>query len=1070
MDQIFNPNISDSDSQSRRCIWVNGPVIVGAGPSGLAVGACLREQGVPFVVLERADCIASLWQKRAYNRLKLHLPKQFCQLPKMDFPDSFPEYPTKGQFVEYLESYATRFDIAPRFNECVESAKYDETLGLWRVLTSTSTWGQDRPQVGVEVEYVCRWLVVATGENAECVVPEIDGLGSFKGKVVHSSEYKSGEGYRGQKVIVVGSGNSGMEVSLDLSNHNALPSMVCRSSVHVLPREIMGKSTFEWAMFLMKWLPLWLVDKILLFFTWFLLGDIEKYGLNRPKTGPMELKNTQGKTPVLDVGALAKIRAGDIKVVPGIKCFSSNGVELDNGEKMGVDSVILATGYRSNVPSWLKESDLFNKNGFPKTPFPNAWKGKSGLYAVGFTRRGLAGVSSDAVKIAQDIGHIWKQEIQHNKVTAPRLRSYVCNHIAPENQCNTFAVLNSNPYYSSLYNLSYYLGIDRVALAAANGFSSDTEYLPVNQPLLIPIECKCAENGFFRAGLVKTVEKGETFFGISQSLEGLTTCKAIIERNVGVSPWNVPEKIKVNVPVRCGCPTVSDISSGIRMLVSYPVISGDFSVTSLANNFNVTVEDIISVNKRTKTMVENLSLSVLIPLKERPLLGSLALPREPDLRFPSQRNVSGNNNHKKKKKKKRKEIMILGICIGFGCLGIAGILLGLAYFLRMRRKEQEKRLLSSKMVDVELQQLSLSIRTTSEKKVSFEGSQSTLDGQVIEPTTPRNMVRFESYALDELKKSTENFDSHNLIEGNVYHGRVKGKNLAIKCTTIEYISKVDLTLFQDTIHNHPSIMRVLGSCVTEDTDSYLVFEYAKNGSLKDWIHGGLAMKSHFIASCSCFLTWKQRLKICLDVALALQYMHHIMHPVYIHRNIKSRNIFLDEEFNAKVGNFGMAKCVEGEIEENTEFCSRNPVSWSKGYLAPEYINQGTITPSIDIFSYGVVLLEILSGETPVICQKEDENIMLFEKVKSILQSEDVDEFRGWIDKDLGENYPFDGAMNLANLARECVDDEPSLRPSAGEIVEKLSRLVEESPAQDQQFLINESSSKPLVLAAASNSG
>ncbi|XP_074265332.1 putative indole-3-pyruvate monooxygenase YUCCA5 [Silene latifolia] len=413
MDQMFNMNkpstpIGD-DLFSKRCVWVNGPVIVGAGPSGLAVGACLREQGVPFVVLERADCIASLWQKRTYDRLKLHLPKQFCQLPKMPFPESFPEYPTKRQFIEYLESYATHFEINPRFSECVQSAKYDETLGLWRVTTS-------------EVEYVCRWLVVATGENAECVVPDIDGLADFNGKVIHSSEYKSGDEYQGQKVLVVGCGNSGMEVSLDLSNHNASPSMVCRSSVHVLPREIMGKSTFEVAMLLMKWLPLWFVDKILLFFTLFTLGNIESYGLKRPKTGPLELKNKQGKTPVLDIGALAKIRSGNIKIVPGVKCFYSNGVELDNGDKMEVDSVILATGYRSNVPSWLKEGEFFNKNGFPKTPFPSGWKGKSGLYAVGFTRKGLAGASFDAMKIAQDIGQVWNEETTHKKLTIPRHR------------------------------------------------------------------------------------------------------------------------------------------------------------------------------------------------------------------------------------------------------------------------------------------------------------------------------------------------------------------------------------------------------------------------------------------------------------------------------------------------------------------------------------------------------------------------------------------------------------------------------------------------------------------------
>lgn len=210
------------DFLSRRCVWVNGPVIVGAGPSGLAVGACLKEQGVPFVILERADCIASLWQKRTYDRLKLHLPKQFCQLPNLPFPQDFPQYPSRNQFIEYLESYAKHFVIKPLFNECVQSAKYDETCGFWRVKTSSNQ---------SEVEYICRWLIVATGENAECVVPDIEGLTDFNGQVMHACEYKSGEKFRGKRVLVVGCGNSGMEVSLDLCNYNALPSMVVRNSV-----------------------------------------------------------------------------------------------------------------------------------------------------------------------------------------------------------------------------------------------------------------------------------------------------------------------------------------------------------------------------------------------------------------------------------------------------------------------------------------------------------------------------------------------------------------------------------------------------------------------------------------------------------------------------------------------------------------------------------------------------------------------------------------------------------------------------------------------------------------------
>ncbi|XP_074561721.1 putative indole-3-pyruvate monooxygenase YUCCA9 [Curcuma longa] len=391
----------------RRCKWVNGPLIVGAGPSGLAVGACLRDHGVPFVILEKANCIASLWQRRTYDRLKLHLPKQFCQLPKLPFPGDFPEYPSKAQFVAYLEAYARHFQLHPHFNVAVSSVKFDETCGMWRVRCRRTT---------AEVEYICQWLVVATGENSDCVVPEIAGMHEFfSEQVMHVCDYKSGEAFRGKKVLVVGCGNSGMEVCLDLCLHNAFPTMVVRDSVHVLPRETFGKSTFELAVGMMKWLPLKLVDKVILALSRVILGNTEKLGLKRPRVGPFELKNTQGKTPVLDVGALRKIKSGEIKVVPAIKRFSHRKAELANGTILDVDSIILATGYRSNVHSWLQGSDFFNKDGFPRNPFPNGWKGDSGLYAVGFTRRGLSGASMEAVMIAEDIARIWREETKHAK-------------------------------------------------------------------------------------------------------------------------------------------------------------------------------------------------------------------------------------------------------------------------------------------------------------------------------------------------------------------------------------------------------------------------------------------------------------------------------------------------------------------------------------------------------------------------------------------------------------------------------------------------------------------------------
>ncbi|CAN6171797.1 unnamed protein product [Urochloa humidicola] len=395
---------SATAAAASRVVWVNGPIVVGAGPAGLSVAACLRAKGVPSVILDRADCVASLWQRRTYDRLRLHLPRHFCELPGMPFPDHYPEYPTKRQFVDYLEAYAAHAGVEPRFNQAVTSARYDAAAGLWRVLAEDAVSGD-------ATEYIGRWLVVATGENAERIVPEFEGAEEFGGPVSHVSEYKSGEAYRGKRVLVVGCGNSGMEVCLDLCDHNALPAMVVRDSkVHVLPREMFGVATFSIAVFLLRFLPLRLVDMILVLLARLFLGNLEKLGIRRPAGGPLELKNSRGRTPVLDIGALARIRSGDIEVVPGIKRFFRGGAELTDGRHVAADAVILATGYHSNVPQWLKGNDFFTQEGYPRVPFPDGWKGESGLYSVGFTRRGLSGVSSDAVKVAHDIAMAWEQQ------------------------------------------------------------------------------------------------------------------------------------------------------------------------------------------------------------------------------------------------------------------------------------------------------------------------------------------------------------------------------------------------------------------------------------------------------------------------------------------------------------------------------------------------------------------------------------------------------------------------------------------------------------------------------------
>ncbi|KAM0004590.1 putative indole-3-pyruvate monooxygenase [Helianthus debilis subsp. tardiflorus] len=321
---------------------VEGPIIVGGGPSGIAVAACLKHDGIPSLVLERNDCIASLWQHKAYDCVKLHIPKELCELPLLGYPKRYPKYPTKSQFISYITSYADHFGIKPLFNQTVESAGFELERGVWRVKTQDGC-------------YESRWLVVASGENAEPLVPKIPGTEVFEGTLVHASEYKNGDEFRGKKAVVIGCGNSGMEISLDLCNHDSIPFMVVRNSVHVLPRDMFGFSTFGLAMTLIKWLPIKLVDKVILSITNYILGDTEKFGLRRPKTGPLEMKMTTGRSPVLDVGTLSKVKTGNIKVVEqGVREITKKGVVFMDGQELECDCIVLATGYKSNVTSWLK--------------------------------------------------------------------------------------------------------------------------------------------------------------------------------------------------------------------------------------------------------------------------------------------------------------------------------------------------------------------------------------------------------------------------------------------------------------------------------------------------------------------------------------------------------------------------------------------------------------------------------------------------------------------------------------------------------------------------------------------
>ncbi|BAT13142.1 Os11g0207900 [Oryza sativa Japonica Group] len=369
-------------------------LIVGAGPAGLATAACLAQRHVPYIIVERESSTASLWRHRAYDRLKLHLAKEFCELPHMAYPAGTPTYVPRDMFVEYLDSYANQFGIRPRYHTAVESAIHDKGKNQWVVLVRDM-------DTSVVARLATQFLVVAAGENSAANIPPIPGLSRFEGEAIHSSAYKSGRAYTGKSVLVVGAGNSGMEIAYDLATHGAHTSIVVRSPVHIMTKELIW---YGMTMVQNLGLNVTAVDSLLVMAANFYFGDLSKHGIMRPKMGPLLLKSQTGRSAVIDVGTARLIKGGVIKVFQGISKINTNSVEFHGGRQNSFDAIVFATGYKSTVNAWLKNGEsMFKDDGFPKNYFPNHWRGENGLYCAGFARRGLAGIAMDAKNIANDI-------------------------------------------------------------------------------------------------------------------------------------------------------------------------------------------------------------------------------------------------------------------------------------------------------------------------------------------------------------------------------------------------------------------------------------------------------------------------------------------------------------------------------------------------------------------------------------------------------------------------------------------------------------------------------------------
>jgi cation diffusion facilitator CzcD-associated flavoprotein CzcO len=311
-------------------------IVIGAGPAGLAVAACLKRLGAGVRLLERAGTVGAAWRGH-YARLHLHTPKGRSGLPFRPMPGSYPRYPSRDQVIGYLEEYAAAEALAPELGIEVTSVEPDGAG--WAVRHSGGT-----ARAGA--------VVFATGLADRPSRPDWPGRAGFPGPVVHARDYRSPAGLPGGRVLVVGFGNSGGEIALDLAEAGRAVEIVVRGPVNLLPKELLGLPIVSFGL-LQKVFPYRVADALTAPVLRLALGDYRRYGLKKSAKGPVAQVREDGRIPLIDIGTLARIRDGSIRVRPGIERIDGTEVRFADGSAGASDAIVLATGYRVDLRGML---------------------------------------------------------------------------------------------------------------------------------------------------------------------------------------------------------------------------------------------------------------------------------------------------------------------------------------------------------------------------------------------------------------------------------------------------------------------------------------------------------------------------------------------------------------------------------------------------------------------------------------------------------------------------------------------------------------------------------------------
>jgi len=325
----------------------------------------LRRAGEDVVVLEQGE-VAEAWTTR-YDRLRLHTVRWLSGLPGSRIPRAYGKWPSRDRVVDYLRGYARRNELAVRTG--VEVERLDRADGAWAIATSDGVVQAQR-------------VVVATGHSNVPFVP--DWPGAFAGELVHSSDYRNPAPYEGKRVLVVGAGNSGAEIAVDVADGGASavwlsvrtpPSIVRRDTLGI-PSQLFGLATGH--------LPVGAVDRIAATMRRVSVPDLGPYGLPAPARPYTEFLQRR-VIPILDVGIVDAVRGSRVHVVGALEGFEEGEAVLGDGTRVDPDVVLAATGYRPGLEGLVGHLGVLDERGDPVVHGSEEHPDAPGLHFVGYS-------------------------------------------------------------------------------------------------------------------------------------------------------------------------------------------------------------------------------------------------------------------------------------------------------------------------------------------------------------------------------------------------------------------------------------------------------------------------------------------------------------------------------------------------------------------------------------------------------------------------------------------------------------------------------------------------------------